>query len=67
MAASVEEVDELTNMLAAKALPAALKELEELTAFAKVHAIHTSTQPFPSSTATHTCLRLQPPCTSTYT
>jgi len=35
MAASVEEVDELTEMLAAKARPAAARELEELTAFAK--------------------------------
>jgi len=35
MASSVEAVDELTEMLRAKAYPAALQELAELTAFAK--------------------------------
>ena len=35
MASSVEAVDELTEMLLAKAMPAAQKELAELTAFAK--------------------------------
>ncbi|KAL1521745.1 hypothetical protein AB1Y20_021400 [Prymnesium parvum] len=37
MARSVAEVDELHNMLAAKARPAAAKEIEQLTDFAKAH------------------------------
>ena len=35
MASSVEAVDELTEMLLAKAMPAAQKELAQLTSFAK--------------------------------